>query len=53
MTIDEAETARQVCLSNGFVCPDPGNHVLLPDGTIGPHAWVIQAIKDARNSNDG
>ena len=39
--------ARNDCAEKGIECPDPRNHVLLPDGSVGSHAWVIQAIKDA------
>lgn len=48
--MDLYEAARQVCADQGIDCPDPGNHILLPDGTAGPHAWVIQSIKDARGA---
>ena len=49
MTKEEAyEAARLICAGYGIDCPDPGVHVSLPDGAVGEHAWVIQAIKDAR-----
>lgn len=39
--------ARRICAEDGVECPDPRNHIVLPDSSVGPHAWVIQAIKDA------
>lgn len=54
--VEDAETelarAVQICAEQGVECPEPGNHVRLPDGSVGPHAWVIQAIKDAQRATD-
>ena len=44
--------AREECAREGIDCPDPDNHVILPDGHVGGHAWLIQAIKDALNAAD-
>jgi hypothetical protein len=50
---EEELMARIICEHRyGVICPDPGMHVRLPDGRVGPHAWVMQAIKDAKSATE-